>query len=510
MKDVILQANRICKSFPGVRANHNIDLTLYQGEVLALLGENGAGKSTLMNILYGFYQPDSGEILIRGKQVTIDSPSRAIELGIGMVHQHFMLVPVFTVLENIILGLDLKKGLFVDQKRCRKELNELSEQYGLSIDLDKKVADLSIGEQQRVEILKTLYRKVDILILDEPTAVLTPQESEDLFRVLHRFRESGKSILFISHKMDELMQFSDRIVVLRAGESVGEFQTKDTSIEALASCMVGRQVHFVKNTAPRQQAPVQVVVEDLHVDDSRGVEAVRGVSLELAQGEILGLAGVDGNGQSELAEALMGLRQVKSGRIVFQGKDVANQPTRKLQEAGFAHIPADRKAQGLVPDYSVAQNLVLSDIHSSTFSHWGFIRHRSVSKHAEQMIQEYDIRPPLQKQQVKHLSGGNQQKVIIAREFDKAPHFLVAVNPIRGVDICATEFIHHKLTEQKQAGTSILLISTDLEEIMDISDRIAVIFHGKIVGIVDPRTTSREEIGLMMTGIAKQEGEKKA
>lgn len=503
--EIVLEARNICKSFPGVRANHNVNLTLRRGEILALLGENGAGKSTLMNILYGFYQPDAGEIRVNGTPVRIEGPNEAMRLGIGMVHQHFMLIPVFTVLENIVMGLELKKGLFLEEKRYRTELNELSQRYGLSVDLDRRVSDLSIGEQQRVEIIKTLYRKVDILILDEPTAVLTPQESDDLFRILRRFKENGKSIIFISHKMDELMRFSDRIAVLRQGETVGEFKTAETTIDTLAGCMVGRQVHFIKNVGSCEVRPTQIAVKDLCVLDNRGVEAVRGVSFEIGTGEILGLAGVDGNGQTELAEALMGLRPATGGKVLFCEEEVTNQTVQELQRKGFAHIPADRKLQGLIPGYSVAQNLVLSEIHQKAYAAYGFIRHKAVFAWADRLIREYDIRPPHQKQRAGSLSGGNQQKIIVAREFSKNPRFLVAVNPIRGIDISATEFIHQKLLEKKRDGVSVLLISTDLEEIMDLSDRVAVLFQGRIVGIVDPRQTTREEIGLMMTGVAREE-----
>ncbi len=507
MSDVVLETRDICKTFPGVRANHNINLQLRRGEVLALLGENGAGKSTLMNILYGFYTPDSGQILVNGNEVVFQNPKEAIRCGIGMVHQHFMLIPVFSVLENIVLGLDLGKGVMLNSGKYRKEILALSETYGIPVQLDAKVAELSIGEQQRVEIVKTLFRQAEILILDEPTAVLTPQESEDLFKVLECFKKAGKSILFISHKMDELMSFSDRIAVLRDGEMVGEFVTRETDINQLAQCMVGREVEFVKNrnTAP-PKAP-QVVVKNLCAQDRRGVQVLKGIEFEIGEGEILGLAGIDGNGQAELAETLMGLRKAEQGEIFFRGEDLAGCETRELFNKGFGHIPADRKRQGLVLEYTVADNLVLEDIASPRFSAKGFLRHKEILSHAKQAIQEYNIRPPYPENRAMGLSGGNQQKVIAAREFEKKPRFLIAVNPIRGIDISATEFIHKKLLAQKQEGASILLISTDLEEIFNLSDRIAVICHGKIVGVVKPSEATAEQVGLMMTGCEMQRGD---
>lgn len=501
VQELILKMQDIHKTFPGVKANDGVSIELHRGEVLALLGENGSGKSTLMNILYGFYKPDSGRIFVKGKEIRITSPKVAIENGIGMIHQHFMLVPVFTALENIILGLDLNHGLRLHQEKYRKDVQAVSEKYGLNIDLDKKISDMSVGEQQKVEIIKCLFRKAEILVLDEPTAVLTPQESEDLFQIMRRYVADGKSVIFISHKMDELMEFSDRITILRAGKLITTFQTKETSIVELASAMVGHKVEFLKNQAQDVKTPVMVSVEGLRASDNRGVEVLKGVDLHIREGEILGIAGIDGNGQNELSEALLGLRHVTAGKVTFAGKEITNADVNTLREAGIGYVPPDRKIQGLVLDMSIRENLIIDEVDWEQFSSGPFLKLGRIKKYAQEMVDEFDIRPALPEQKAGALSGGNQQKVIIARVFNKQPKFLVAVNPIRGIDINAAEFVHRKILELKKAGASILLISTDLEEIFNISDRIAVICDGRIIGEGKTGDLTVEQVGLMMTGM---------
>lgn len=507
MQETILKMQDIHKTFPGVKANNGVSIELRRGEVLALLGENGSGKSTLMNILYGFYKPDSGKIFIKGKEIKISSPKVAIENGVGMIHQHFMLVPVFTALENIILGLDLDQGLKLNRESYRRDIQEISEKYGLKVDLDKKIQDMSVGEQQKVEIIKCLFRKAEVLVLDEPTAVLTPQESEDLFRIMRRYVSDNKSVIFISHKMDELMEFSDRITILRAGNLITTFQTKETSIAELASAMVGHKVEFLKNRDRDVNTDTKVEIRDLHVRDNRGVEVLKGVNLEIREGEILGLAGIDGNGQSELSEALLGLREITEGQIFFDGNEITGQSVNMLRKAGVGYVPPDRKSQGLILDFSIRENLVLDEIDQEEFSDGAFLKLGKIRDHAQQLVQEFDIRPADAEQKAGALSGGNQQKVIVARVFNKMPKFLVAVNPIRGIDINAAEFVHRKILELKKAGASILLISTDLEEVFDISDRIAVICDGRIVGVGKTDSLTVEKVGLMMTGITGEEHE---
>lgn len=505
MSKVILEMKNICKTFPGVRANHNVCIDLREGEVLALLGENGAGKSVLMSILDGFYQPDSGEIYINGEKVRLTSPQVAIEHGIGMIHQHFMLIPVFTALENIILGLELKGDPFLHRETYRSRVQEIIDRYGLEVDLNKKVADMSVGEQQRVEIVKTLYRNAGILILDEPTAVLTPKESRDLFRIIRQFQADGKSIIFISHKMDELMEFSDRITILRLGEVITTFNTKETSIQELASTMVGYDVQWAQNVHEKTEGDVRLRLEDVCIRDHRDVEIVRHVSLEVRSGEILAIAGIDGNGQNELAEGILGLRQITNGRISADGEDITNAGVKTLLERGFGFIPPDRKSQGLVLDFSIRDNLLLEEMDRPAYSRRGFLRHREIAKFAGELIEKFDIRPAIPEAHVKNCSGGNQQKVIVARVFSRSPRVLVAVNPVRGIDINATEFIHHLLLEQRQNGACIIVVSTDLDEVFSISDRIAVICQGEIMGVCDTTAVTPEDVGLMMTGVRKED-----
>ncbi|HHY39609.1 MAG TPA: ABC transporter ATP-binding protein [Clostridia bacterium] len=500
MEDLILEARGITKTFPGVKANDHIDIQLRRGEVLAVLGENGAGKTTLMNILYGLYQPDEGEIRLYGKPVRVDSPKAAIDLGIGMIHQHFMLIPNFTVLENIILGMPSPREPLLDLKYAKSKVVELSKKYGLSIDPDAMVWQISVGAQQRVEIIKALYRGAEILILDEPTAVLTPQEAQDLFAVLKTLKAQGKSVIFISHKLDEVMEVSDRVTVLRDGKVIGTVNTRETNTQELARMMVGREVLFKIGKKPACPGTVALELEDVWVLNEKKLPALKGVSLQVRSGEILGIAGVDGNGQTELAEVITGLRRAIKGNVKMFGEDVTNQTPRPLIERGLAHIPADRRRQGLVLDFSIAENMILETYYRHPFARRWILRHDVIRNNAKELIRQYDVRTPGYQVPAKNLSGGNQQKVIIAREFSRAPKILIAVQPTRGLDVGATEYVHRSLLEQRDKGVAILLISTDLEEVRNVSDRLAVIFGGQIMGIVDPATTPIEEIGMMMAG----------
>jgi ABC-type uncharacterized transport system ATPase subunit len=504
MEGFILEARGITKTFPGVKANDHIDMGLKRGEVLAILGENGAGKTTLMNILYGLYQPDEGEFLLDGKVVNIDSPKAAIDMGIGMIHQHFMLIPNFTVLENIILGMPSPKEPLLDLDEARRRVLALSRQYGLSIDPDALVWQISVGAQQRVEIVKALFRGAEILILDEPTAVLTPQEANDLFQVLDTLKAQGKSVIFISHKLDEVTQISDRVTVLRDGQVVGTVNTKETTSAELARMMVGREVFFKIDKDPCSPGPAVLELEDVWCLNDKKLPALRDVSFEVRSGEILGVAGVDGNGQTEMAEVITGLRKAAKGAVKIFGEDVTNHPTRPLIERGLAHIPADRRRQGLVLDFSIAENLILETYYQSPFAKGWILRHDVIRKNAKNLIRKHDIRTPGYHVPAKNLSGGNQQKVIIAREFSREPKILIAVQPTRGLDVGATEYVHRSLLEQRDKGVAILLISTDLEEVTNLSDRVAVIFAGQIMDMVDPSVTPIEEIGMLMAGLTKE------
>ncbi|WP_124728713.1 ABC transporter ATP-binding protein [Staphylospora marina] len=490
----------ITKRFPGIVANDNVHLSVRQGEIHALLGENGAGKSTLMNILFGLYQPDEGEIRIKGKPVTINGPTDANRLGIGMVHQHFMLVQPFTVTENIILGDERSRNGILDLKRAEREISRLSDQYGLKVDPRALVADISVGMQQRVEILKTLYRGADILIFDEPTAVLTPQEIDELIEIMKNLVREGKTIIFITHKLKEIMRTCDRVTVIRRGKVITTVDVNDTDENELAALMVGREVSFqVNKTESRPGEPV-LQVENLVVRDARGVDVVRGLDLEVRSGEIVGLAGVDGNGQSELIEAITGLRSPESGTIRLRGNDITRFKPRQVTESGVGHIPEDRHKRGLVLDFTVSENMVLQSYYKPPFSKGWSIRFEEVHKYANKLIEEYDVRTPSEHVPIRALSGGNQQKAIIAREVDRDPDFLIAAQPTRGLDVGAIEFIHRRLVEQRDKGKAVLLVSFELDEIMKLSDRIAVIYEGKIVGWVDPKETTEEELGLLMAG----------
>lgn len=495
-----LEVRNITKRFPGVLANDQINLKLKKGEIHALLGENGAGKSTLMNIIYGLYSPDEGEIYIDGQLTQIHNPHDAIHKGIGMVHQHFMLVPVFTVAENIILGSEVTRGTSLDLRTARKQIRELSHNYGLDVDPDAVVEDLPVGIQQRVEILKALYRDAKILVLDEPTAVLTPQEAEDLFKIMRQLTSKGVSIIFISHKLKEVLAISNDVTVMRRGRVVGATTPAETDENGLAAMMVGRDVILTVDKEPAQPTEVVLAVSGLRVKDERGVEAVREVSFEVRAGEILGIAGVQGNGQTELAEALTGLRAFEGGQITLNGQTVPAENPRYLIEAGMAHIPEDRQKHGLVLPYSVADNEVLCTYYVPPFAKGIQRNDKAILANATELIKRFDIRTPGPSVPAGNLSGGNQQKVIVAREFSRPVKLLIANQPTRGLDVGSIEYIHSQIIEMRDRGIGVIVISAELDEIMSLADRIAVMFHGEIVGILDPQTVTREELGLYMAG----------
>jgi simple sugar transport system ATP-binding protein len=491
----------ITKAWPGVIANNGVDLTVRAGEVHALVGENGAGKSTLMNILYGLIHPDAGEILINGTPARITGARDAIAHGIGMVHQHFMLIPVFSVGENVMLGREpVTGGAFYDHARARKEIEALTQRYGLALDPDARTGDLPVGLQQRVEIVKVLYRGANILILDEPTGVLTPQESIELFGVLRDLVKAGKTIIFISHKLREVLEISDRITVMRRGKVVGHLTTKETNEQEIATLMVGREVLLRVEKKPAEPGPVTFRVENLTASSDRGVPALRGVSFELRQGEILGIAGVEGNGQSELVEVLAGTRRATGGRVLLGDRDVTAFDARMERDSGIAHIPEDRRGTGLVLAYSIADNLVLGRQRTPAFSWHGMVlRISAIKAWAKRLVKEFDIRAGNIDVLARTLSGGNQQKIIVAREMGNRPRVLLAAQPTRGVDIGAIEFIHRRLVAERDEGTAVLLVSAELEEIRSLSDRIAVFYEGRIVSI-EPADTPEERLGLLMTG----------
>jgi simple sugar transport system ATP-binding protein len=495
----LLELKGITKRFPGVVANDHVDFELAKGEVHALLGENGAGKSTLMNILYGLYHPDEGEVRLNGQHVTIDSPRAAIDLGIGMVHQHFMLIPVMTVAENIVLGVEPHSGPFLDIDGAEKRVRELSERFGLAVRPDARIESISVGMQQRVEILKALYRGAEILILDEPTAVLTPQEAEELFEIIRSLQAEGKSIVFISHKLGEVLAIADRVTVLRRGKTIETVPREGATEEGLARLMVGREVLLRVEKTPAEPAEPLLTVEDLRVLDERKLEAVRGISLEVRSGEIVGIAGVDGNGQSELIEAITGLRRPESGRILAAGKDITNEGARVSLEAGIGHIPEDRQRRGLVLDFTLAENIALKDYCEEPDSRWGWLFPKRLLARAKKLLTEFDVRGGGPRTLAASLSGGNQQKVVVAREVSRDPRILVAAQPTRGLDVGAIEFVHRRLVAERDEGRAILLVSFELDEILSLSDRILVVYEGRVVGEYSP-DVSEEELGIAMTG----------
>jgi ABC-type uncharacterized transport system ATPase subunit len=502
----VLELHGITKAFPGVLANDHIDLTLEEGEIHALLGENGAGKTTLMNILYGLYAPDEGEISVRGQRVEVHDPNDAIAQGIGMVHQHFMLVPVLTVTENVMLGVEsIKNGIFLDRLTAARRIRQISEQYGLEVDPDVYVRTVPVGVQQRVEIIKLLYREADILILDEPTAVLTPQEVEELFKVIRSLVAQGKSVIFITHKLKEVMAIADRITVLRNGRVVGTTRPAQTSEQELATMMVGRQVILQVDKGPAQPGETVLDVDGLQVLDGRGNLAVRGVSFEVRAGEVLGVAGVQGNGQTELVQALTGLRSVAAGQVHILDADVTNASPRRVLEQGVAHVPEDRQRDGLVLSFPVADNLVLNTYYLPPFAHLGTLNQEAILATAEQRAREFDVRTPSTLTPVSSLSGGNQQKVIVAREFSRPIRLLIASQPTRGLDVGSIEYIHQRIIEKRDEGTAVLLVSPELDEVMSLSDRIAVMYEGRIVDILPAEQPTKEELGLLMCGWEDEE-----
>jgi simple sugar transport system ATP-binding protein len=502
MEDYIIEMLHITKEFPGIRANDDITLRLRKGEIHALLGENGAGKSTLMSVLFGLYQPEQGEIRKNGQPVRIANPNDANALGIGMVHQHFKLVEIFTVLENIILGVEPNKMGFLQRREARGKIVRLSEQYGLKVNPDSLIEDISVGMQQRVEILKMLYRDNEILIFDEPTAVLTPQEIDELMAIMRNFAREGKSILFITHKLNEIMAVSDRCTVLRKGKYVGTVDIAETTKEELSRMMVGRDVNFTVEKQAQTPAGVVLSVKDLVVPSKvHHNNAVRNVSFEVRAGEIVCLAGIEGNGQTECISAITGLEKPSGGSVSLCGVDITKSPIRTRSKTGMSHIPEDRHKHGLVLDYSLEDNMVLQRYWEPRFQKNGFLRRKPIRDYADRLIGKFDVRSgqgPLTP--VRSMSGGNQQKAIIAREIDKKHELLVAVQPTRGLDVGAIEYIHKQLVERRNSGKAVLLMSLELEEIMNVSDRILVMYEGEIVGELDPKKTTVEELGLYMSG----------
>jgi simple sugar transport system ATP-binding protein len=502
--DYVIEMLNIRKEFPGIVANDNITLQLRKGEIHALLGENGAGKSTLMNVLFGLYQPERGEIRVNGKPVKIIDPNVANDLRIGMVHQHFMLVEPFTVTQNIILGNEPTKNGRINIKKAEKEVQELSDQYGLRVDAKAKISDISVGMQQRVEILKTLYRGSDVLIFDEPTAVLTPQEINELMEIMESLVAEGKSIILITHKLKEIMQICDRCTVIRKGKGIGTLDVSNTTVTELASLMVGREVSFKTEKEPASPKETVLNIENLVVRDSRKVDMLKGLDLNVRAGEIVGIAGIDGNGQTELIEAITGLTKSESGKIKLNGKDITNLSPRKVTEHGVGHIPQDRHKYGLVLDFPLGENIVLQTYYQKPYSKYKVLDYKEIYQKAESLIKEYDVRTPSVHTKAGALSGGNQQKAIVAREVDRSPDLLIAAQPTRGLDVGAIEFIHQKLIEERDRGRAILLLSFELDEILDVSDRIAVIFDGKIVAERIPEETNEQELGLLMAGSRKE------
>ncbi|MEQ9764050.1 ABC transporter ATP-binding protein [Streptococcus jiangjianxini] len=507
MTQNVIEMREITKIFGDFVANDKINLNLQKGEIHALLGENGAGKSTLMNMLAGLLEPTSGEIVVNGQSVSIDSPSKSSHLGIGMVHQHFMLVEAFTVAENIILGNEITSGASLDMKKAHKEITELSEQYGLAVNPKAKVADISVGAQQRVEILKTLYRGADILIFDEPTAVLTPAEIAELMVIMKNLTKEGKSIILITHKLDEIRAVADRVTVIRRGKSIETVEVGDATSEDLAEMMVGRSVSFTTAKQPSVPGEVVLSIDHLVVNENRGVPAVKDLSLEVRAGEVVGIAGIDGNGQSELIQAITGLRKVKSGRVTIKGQDATKMSSRKITELSVAHVPEDRHRDGLVLDMTLAENVALQTYYKEPLSKNGVLNYNKINEYAKKLMAEFDVRGASELVPARGFSGGNQQKAIIAREIDRDPDLLIVSQPTRGLDVGAIEYIRKRIIEERTNGKAVLVVSFELDEILDLSDRIAVIHDGKIQGIVAPEKTNKQELGVLMAGgtVAKEE-----
>jgi len=496
----VIEMREITKVFGEFVANDKINLELRKGEIHALLGENGAGKSTLMNMLAGLLEPTSGEIVVNGQVVKLDSPSKAASLGIGMVHQHFMLVEAFTVAENIILGSELTKNGVLDIARATREINELSERYGLAVNPSAKVADISVGAQQRVEILKTLYRGADILIFDEPTAVLTPSEIDELMAIMKNLVKEGKSIVLITHKLDEIRAVSDRVTVIRRGKSIETVEIAGATNADLAEMMVGRSVSFKTEKQEAQPKEVILSIKDLVVNENRGVPAVKNLSLDVRAGEIVGIAGIDGNGQSELIQAITGLRKIESGSVELKGQSIVGLHPRQITEMSVGHVPEDRHRDGLVLEMMISENIALQTYYKEPLSKKGILNYTNIIGYAKQLMQEFDVRAASEIVPASALSGGNQQKAIIAREVDRNPDLLIVSQPTRGLDVGAIEYIHKRLIQERDNGKAVLVVSFELDEILNISDRIAVIHDGKIQGIVTPETTNKQELGVLMAG----------
>lgn len=503
----VIEMREITKIFGQFVANDKINLHLRRGEIHALLGENGAGKSTLMNMLAGLLEPTSGEIAVNGQVVKLDSPSKAASLGIGMVHQHFMLVEAFTVAENIILGSEITKNGVLDIKKAIKDIKELSEKYGLAVDPSAKIEDISVGAQQRVEILKTLYRGADILIFDEPTAVLTPAEIDELMIIMKNLVKEGKSIILITHKLDEIRAVSDRVTVIRRGKSIETVEIAGATNQDLAEMMVGRSVSFTTEKNPPQPKEVILSIKDLVVNENRGIPAVKNLSLDVRAGEIVGIAGIDGNGQSELIQAITGLRKVKSGTINIKGKDVVGLPPRKITEMKVSHVPEDRHRDGLVLDLTISENIALQTYYKEPLSKNGILNYTNIHNYARKLMEEFDVRAANDYVPASALSGGNQQKAIIAREVDRDPDLLIVSQPTRGLDVGAIEYIHKRLIGERDKGKAVLVVSFELDEILNLSDRIAVIHDGKIQGIVTPAETNKQELGILMAGGELKKGD---
>ncbi len=504
---MVIEMRDIVKKFGDFTANDHINLSLHKGEVHAILGENGAGKSTLMNVLCGLYHPTSGQILVDGKEVHMNGPRDAIDLGIGMVHQHFMLIQPFTVTDNIILGIEpTKAGVVIDEKKARQKVLELSERYGMKVDPDAKIEDISVGMQQRVEILKVLYRGSKVLILDEPTASLTPQEIDELMQIIDNLTKDGKSVILITHKLKEIKACSDTCTVIRQGKYIKTVNVSDVNENEMAAMMVGRDVNFKVEKKDMTPGDVVLDIRDLHAKDYRGIEILRGLNLNVRQGEIVGLCGVDGNGQTELVEVLTGLKKAESGSITMMGQDVYNKTPHEVFEAGVSSIPADRQKHGLVLDFSIEDNLIVQHYDEAPFSKNGILNREAIRKNATELMEKFDVRPRgAEGKPAGNLSGGNQQKVIIAREVTNDKELLIAFNPTRGLDVGAIEFVHKYLVEQRNKGRAVLLVSFELDEIMSLSDRIEVIFDGEITGSVAGADADEKELGFMMAGGKKSE-----
>ena len=503
----VIEMREITKVFGEFVANDKINLELRKGEIHALLGENGAGKSTLMNMLAGLLEPTSGEIVVNGQVVKLDSPSKAASLGIGMVHQHFMLVEAFTVAENIILGSELTKNGVLDIARATREINELSERYGLAVNPSAKVADISVGAQQRVEILKTLYRGADILIFDEPTAVLTPSEIDELMAIMKNLVKEGKSIVLITHKLDEIRAVSDRVTVIRRGKSIETVEIAGATNADLAEMMVGRSVSFKTEKQEAQPKEVILSIKDLVVNENRGVPAVKNLSLDVRAGEIVGIAGIDGNGQSELIQAITGLRKIESGSVELKGQSIVGLHPRQITEMSVGHVPEDRHRDGLVLEMMISENIALQTYYKEPLSKKGILNYTNIIDYAKKLMQEFDVRAASEIVPASALSGGNQQKAIIAREIDRNPDLLIVSQPTRGLDVGAIEYIHKRLIQERDNGKAVLVVSFELDEILNVSDRIAVIHDGKIQGIVTPETTNKQELGVLMAGGELEKGE---